>query len=508
MSKGNRDGYLHGCLTGRGLKMVKGMMFGVCGVVVSGMSWGVTTSEALNMSWEGQFSTMPYRVFDASEASASEKKPLIIFMHGSGERRSELSSSQINRAQINGSMTPIVDVSLTSEFNSYVVAPNHNSRNGVLDTGFVEHLLTTLPHVDPKRVYVTGLSAGGIGTLIQSHENPHLIAGGIALGSQNKDFIPELGAQGVPLWIFHGEDDGTFNHAQISKMYSDLRANGSPSRYTLINNIGHSNWSQMYNDKFSDDYVGGHGRDLGKDTVWEWLFNQNLDARDNVARELMSGEKIRIDFGPRSHSWSENGKDYAEVLMSGKLEAADDHWNDAAPDDVKTARRVLNVTRNTTGDLTEIGLEIVNPFSYWDYRGEDGSVVFTEDKMADTWYVDGNKTATLKLTGLEAGAHYRLLLTGSKQGHSWTKDFETEFTINGEKAWYNADDNVDDYAEYTDVVADENGELLIDVTGSSRTGNKNGYLGALELEMLTIPEPSVFGLMGLGLLAIGMRRRK
>ena len=98
--------------------------------------------------------------------STDEKYPLVIFLHGSGERGTDLSLVAKHgwpRYANEGTEYPFILVSPQ--------LPDGCHWCGQINTlnGFLDHLLATL-RVDPKRVYITGLSDGGTGGLGLGHE--------------------------------------------------------------------------------------------------------------------------------------------------------------------------------------------------------------------------------------------------------------------------------------------------------------------------------------------------
>jgi len=99
--------------------------------------------------------------------------------------------------------------------------------------------------VDPKRVYLTGLSMGGFGTwsLAAAHPDkwaaiaPICGGGNTATAEKIKD---------IPVWCFHGGADPTVKPEQSQKMIEALKAAGAKPKYTEYPGVGHNSWDKAY----------------------------------------------------------------------------------------------------------------------------------------------------------------------------------------------------------------------------------------------------------------------
>lgn len=170
-------------------------------------------------------STMPYRLYepDASE----EPKPLILFLHGSGERGAD------NELQLLGSQGGVVWATPQQQKNNpaYVLAPQAPFQEELTaywieedNYNLLENLLYDIIsnyNIDHERIYVTGVSNGGTGTWHIALNNPDLFAGivpvcgvanteGYSIDSTfeaHNDISYLEGLRNMPVWIFHAEDD-------------------------------------------------------------------------------------------------------------------------------------------------------------------------------------------------------------------------------------------------------------------------------------------------------------
>src|SRR5687768_15353959 len=123
----------------------------------------------------GKNGTMPYRLLKPVNPGVKEVYPLIIFLHGSGERGTD------NEAQITHITDLVLDSKYRGKYPCYVLAPQcpkremwaeHNSDGSIrkeptapmtLVIELIDKIMKEFP-VDPSRIYVTGVSMGGFGT--------------------------------------------------------------------------------------------------------------------------------------------------------------------------------------------------------------------------------------------------------------------------------------------------------------------------------------------------------
>ena len=109
---------------------------------------------------------------------------------------------------------------------------------------FVEQLIEEF-NVDPKRVYLTGLSMGGFGTWYTAMARPDLFAaiapvcgGGMAWNA---------GVLDMPVWAFHGAEDNVVSPFYSDRMVEKLKELGADVTYTRVDGIAHNVWENAYN---------------------------------------------------------------------------------------------------------------------------------------------------------------------------------------------------------------------------------------------------------------------
>ncbi len=240
--------------------------------------------------------TIPYRLFrpigwDAPNANF----PVVLFLHGSGERGTD------NAAQVRYAIQGLIDRTESGPYAAYLIAPQcplNNAWGNVpnnatysdptlaspaitpwlrLTLKLVEQFVT-FPGVDERRVYVTGLSAGGIGTFDAVSRRPDLFAAALPLsGIGNTASVAIQAFKNVPIWPHHGAlDNIVLASGSREPIKAVESAGGSLERYTEIANQGHGPWSAIYDAQvfdFDTDYTGNYSAN-GTGDVYSWMFSK------------------------------------------------------------------------------------------------------------------------------------------------------------------------------------------------------------------------------------------
>ncbi len=187
------------------------------------------------------------------EKDAGQKWPLIVFLHGAGERGDELEDVAVHG--------PLKRIAEGQEIPAIVVAPQ--AKNGTIWEPHAVKALTdamVIQHrVDEARIYLTGLSMGGFGTWDTALCYPQTYAAIAPIcGGAGVRFVMAGRLKDVPVWIFHGDADKTVSVENSIKMEKALRKVGGSVKVTLYEGVGHDSWTQTYEDP----------------VFWDWLFAQ------------------------------------------------------------------------------------------------------------------------------------------------------------------------------------------------------------------------------------------
>jgi len=186
-------------------------------------------------------------------AKAKDPWPLVLFLHGAGERGSDIEKVKVHgppKLAAGGQALPFICVSPQCPQESWW-------------TGEVESLKALLDdvaakyNVDKNRVYVTGLSMGGFGTWSLAIDQPDRFAA-IAPICGRGDPAKVAVLKDVPCWVFHGAKDKTVPLKSSEEMVEALKAAGGQPKFTVYPDAGHDSWTETY----------------ASEEFWTWLLAQ------------------------------------------------------------------------------------------------------------------------------------------------------------------------------------------------------------------------------------------
>ncbi len=186
-----------------------------------------------------------------------KKWPLILFLHGAGERGEFLDKVRIHGIPRVVEERPLPFVTISPQ-----CPENHwwSDFLPVLDA-LVERAIESL-NVDPARIYLTGLSMGGYGTWHYAVEDPDRFAAIAPIcggGLWAYGFPGRVKAiQHVPVWVFHGAKDPVVPLQSSQVLVDELQACGGKVRFTVYPEALHDSWTETYNNPELYDWFLSH----------------------------------------------------------------------------------------------------------------------------------------------------------------------------------------------------------------------------------------------------------
>lgn len=189
---------------------------------------------------------LQYLIYLPEAYSANERWPLVLFLHGSGER-----GTNIDRVKKHG---PPKLVAAGRKFPFILVSPQC-PRDQRWDAKQLSMLISQLEakySVDPDRIYVTGLSMGATGTWGLVASDPERFAAiGPVCGRGDPKTVSSFAK--TPVWVFHGAEDPTVPISESQSMVDALKVAGGEPRFTVYPKAKHDSWTATYsNPKFYD----------------------------------------------------------------------------------------------------------------------------------------------------------------------------------------------------------------------------------------------------------------
>lgn len=238
-------------------------------------------------------------------ANPNTKYPLIIFLHGIGERgdgKSNLSSVLWNGIPRNIQDGHTMRFTWNGKTETFLVlTPQLNSKYGWWPTFYVEEMInyaTANLRVDPNRIIVTGLSLGGGGTWDYAGSSltnaQKLAAIGVCCGTcQSVDWCNIANAK-LPVWAFHAADDGTVGVGCTNGSITSInKCNPAVKPYMTIWPSGnHWIWDRVYSTDYSNQ----------NPNIYEWFLAQNKSLPVNVRPIARAGSDINITTAQASAS--------------------------------------------------------------------------------------------------------------------------------------------------------------------------------------------------------------
>jgi predicted peptidase len=168
--------------------------------------------------------------------------PLLIFLHGSGER-----GDSLELVKMNG---PPSFVENRPDFPFITISPQcpKGKRWNAEDLQLMLVKLKSKYRIDTTRIYLTGLSMGGFGTWAWACNYPNQFAAiAPVCGGGDIQFAGAL--KNLPVWAFHGEADPVVPVKRTIEMVEAVNAKGGSARMTIYPGVGHDSWVNAYKDE-------------------------------------------------------------------------------------------------------------------------------------------------------------------------------------------------------------------------------------------------------------------
>ena len=214
----------------------------------------------------------PYQVYVPPGYDAAKRWPVVLFLHGAGERGNDgLLQTTVGigpAIRRNPERFPAIVVMPQAPLDSFWGGPPGDAALVALDRTCEELA------VDHDRVYLTGLSMGGHGSWILGYHHPQRFAAMVVIcgfvgDRPNRPSIVPSGPgtpyervaerlRDMPIWIVHGDVDAAVPVDESRKIAAALRARGAPVHYTELPGTNHDSWTAAY----------------GSESIVRWLFEQ------------------------------------------------------------------------------------------------------------------------------------------------------------------------------------------------------------------------------------------
>lgn len=187
-------------------------------------------------------------------AAAAERWPLLLFLHGAGERGEDLELVKKHgppKLIEQGRDLPFIVVSPQCPVGEWW---SPDVLMTLLDEVCEQH------RVDETRLYLTGLSMGGYGTWKLALSHPDRFAAIVPIcGGGNPHLCVRL--RGVPVWVFHGAKDGVVPVRESEVMVTALERAGGTPKLTVYPDAQHDSWTATYENPELYEWLLRHRRE-------------------------------------------------------------------------------------------------------------------------------------------------------------------------------------------------------------------------------------------------------
>ena len=220
-------------------------------------------------------SFLKYRILYPKNFDKTKNYPLTLFLHGIGERGddNELQLKYVDQVFLNHenyinypSVVIFPQAPLNDNWSSRVLTYNEIRQvfpDDVQPTNSLQLVIQLMDslskekYINDKRIYLTGLSNGAMGSFELLKNRPNMFASAVLIcGGGNPLWVKDF-AKTTPVWVAHGSDDDiVFPELSINMVKAIIKHGGSP-KLTLYENVNHGSWYNVFEDP---EYL-------------EWLFS-------------------------------------------------------------------------------------------------------------------------------------------------------------------------------------------------------------------------------------------
>lgn len=202
----------------------------------------------------------PWMLMSPADLDVNKKYPLVLFLHGAGERGNDLTKALKHFPEV------LANAENRSKFPCFLIVPQCPNGQQWVDVPWgdktsqplakkpgqpLQRVMTVLQHaiehlpVDADRVYLTGLSMGGYGSWELAMRMPNTFAAVAPICGGGDETQAAL-LKDVPLWVAHGDADTAVPVERSRVMVAAVRKAGGNVVYNEYPRVGHNSWNRAY----------------------------------------------------------------------------------------------------------------------------------------------------------------------------------------------------------------------------------------------------------------------
>ncbi len=244
------------------------ILFIVLFPVTVGVASERSSDDFLKKEFEGKNGgILPYRILYPENYNPDQQYPLLLFLHGAGEKGND------NKKQLIHGSSMFLEPENRNNFPAFVVFPQCPEDGWWIDLSQRQALdddpdlqesvqfpasnpmklvlelldqLTSDLNVDNNRLYVMCLSMGGYGTFDLLSRRPEWFAAAVPICGGGNTGLAERYAPHTSLWVFHGEEDNVVPAELSRNMVKAIEEAGGDIKYTEYKGVGHNSWDPAF----------------------------------------------------------------------------------------------------------------------------------------------------------------------------------------------------------------------------------------------------------------------
>ena len=205
--------------------------------------------------------TLNFRILKPLDYDSNKQYPVHLFLHGAGERGNDNVSQLVHGGEL------FLKEENREQFNSWIIFPQASKNdwwgykepykfdynvNKSKAMGLAVRLMDDFikrKDVNTNKIYVSGLSMGGMGTFVILNLRPNMFAAATPICGDGDPKTVNNYSKKVPIWIFHGSDDTVVSPKKSLKMATAIIENGGSPKMTFYENVGHDSWNNAFAEK-------------------------------------------------------------------------------------------------------------------------------------------------------------------------------------------------------------------------------------------------------------------
>ena len=202
--------------------------------------------------------TLNYRILKPLNYDSTKQYPVHLFLHGAGERGNDNISQLVHGSKL------FLKKESREKYNSWVIFPqapkydwwgykdpyklNYNVKESKAMSLVVKLMdnFSKRNDVNQNKIYVSGLSMGGMGTFVILNLRPEMFAAATPICGDGDPSSVNNYAKKIPIWIFHGSDDTVVSPKKSLKMANAIIDAGGSPKITFYENVGHDSWNNAF----------------------------------------------------------------------------------------------------------------------------------------------------------------------------------------------------------------------------------------------------------------------